>query len=240
MRIVFDGVVPKELEHPDNNEDAFAAGGTIIAVSDGASESFDSRNWSRILVDQYVASPQLNELWLTEAIGRYAGLYQDELSWSKQASFERGSFATLLGIVFHEELNTVDVLAIGDSLAVLIDNGHFNRSFPYTSFKDFDQKPALLSTIRADNDFINQQDFLDKHTATWDLQSLDHPLLLCMTDALGQWFLKKYQSDTYALEMLLSLQNKDDMQKFISILRKNHAIRNDDTTLIVVDCSPRK
>ncbi len=238
MQIVFTGVVPKELDYPEHNEDAYLTGSNIVALSDGASESFDAGHWAQILAHQYVKATRFNEPWLREAIEQYSGLYKrEELSWSKQASFDRGSFATLLGVMFHEESNSVEILAIGDSLAVLINNGLIEKSYPYTSFEEFNQMPSLLSTIHVQNEFVRQQDFVKKHSVTWGLQSLPAPRLLCMTDALGQWFLKTYPSDASILDSLLSLHTEAEMQEYVSLLRKENAIRTDDTTLIVVDFS---
>ncbi len=160
MQIVFAGVVPKEREYPDNNEDAYGIDKNVVAVSDGASESFDAKSWAQILVRNYINSAQFRESWLVGAIEEYSILHDREaLSWSKQASFDRGSFATLLGIEFHGGSNSVNVLAIGDSLAVLISNGRVVESYPYTSFEDFNQNPALLSTNHFQNDFIRHPGF---------------------------------------------------------------------------------
>jgi hypothetical protein len=236
MRIVFKGVVPKELEHPDTNEDALSIKKNVVALSDGASESFDAKSWARILVRNYVNRENFNESWLLGAIAEYSSLHdRGKLSWSKQASFDRGSFATLLGIEQYVESNSVRVLALGDSLAVLISNGRLERSYPYSSSEDFNQNPALISTNQSDNDFINNQNFLSNHSVTWDIQHLDHPFVLCMTDALGQWFLKTYPLEPTILESLLSFRSESDMQEFIAALRRDKAIRTDDTTLLVID-----
>jgi serine/threonine protein phosphatase PrpC len=236
MHIVFKGIVPKELEYPDNNEDTFLREGNVVAVSDGASESFDAKNWARILVRKFVQFAHSGESWLPEAIKEYSRLHdREELSWAKQASFDRGSFATLLGITFHEESKSAEVLAIGDSLAVLVSNGSFDRSYPYTSSQDFEQDPVLLSTNHGLNDFYERQDFLLSHSVTWDLRSLTNPLLLCMTDALGRWFLETYPSDATILESLLSFRHEAELRTFVTALREKKVIRIDDTTLIVLD-----
>ncbi|PPT26436.1 hypothetical protein XabCFBP2524_22425 [Xanthomonas axonopodis pv. begoniae] len=47
IQILFDGSVAKHLDAPEANEDAYrlaAASGRIV-LSDGASESFDAKNW---------------------------------------------------------------------------------------------------------------------------------------------------------------------------------------------------
>ena len=101
MKILFAGQVPKDLSFPDTNEDAYeiAPDAGKIAMSDGASESYDSRAWARLLACRFVENSQIDHRWLAEAITEYTTRVDyASLSWSKQAAFERGSFATLLGI----------------------------------------------------------------------------------------------------------------------------------------------
>src|SRR4051812_22159272 len=45
------------------------------AVSDGASVSFDSASWSRILARRYAQHPRLDNAWVAEAIAAYAKLH---------------------------------------------------------------------------------------------------------------------------------------------------------------------
>jgi hypothetical protein len=90
MKILFAGQVPKEPSFPDANEGAFEKDPESgkIAVSDGASESFDSKTWARLLACRFVENPQLNERWLADAIADYtARADYASLSWSKQAAF---------------------------------------------------------------------------------------------------------------------------------------------------------
>src|SRR5689334_10979412 len=71
----------------------------VSALSDGASVSFDSAAWAKILVRRYAQNPQFDRQWLRGAINEFAKLYDREsLPWMQQASFDRGSFASLLGV----------------------------------------------------------------------------------------------------------------------------------------------
>jgi hypothetical protein len=102
MRVSFAASVAKYQQDSRLNEDAFGerASHGVYAVSDGASESFDSRVWSKLLVQLFLRNPHVNERWLRRAVTVYAGLFDREaMSWSAQAAFDRGSFATLTGIV---------------------------------------------------------------------------------------------------------------------------------------------
>ena len=55
---------------------------------------------------------------------------RDNLPWVQQASFDRGSFASLLGVRVIDEGQLIQVLSIGDSLAVLCDGDCIKATFP--------------------------------------------------------------------------------------------------------------
>src|SRR5690242_19769978 len=101
MHVSFTGSFPKTQDYPDANEDCFVITDDqlCIALCDGASESFDSKTWARSLADRFVANPLVDTNWVQEAVDSYRSQYDwNALSWSKQAAFDRGSFATLLGV----------------------------------------------------------------------------------------------------------------------------------------------
>src|SRR5215469_16029789 len=85
------------------NEDSYCRSHKgIWALSDGASISFDSASWSQILVRRYCREPHFSEDWLAHAISQFSALYnRDELPWMKQAAFDKGSFASFLGVQLH-------------------------------------------------------------------------------------------------------------------------------------------
>ena len=91
--------VPKREDQ--HNEDSFYRSSKgVYALSDGASVSFDSASWARILVRRYTRNPEFTREWLSAAIAEFRELYdRDSLPWMQQASFDRGSFASLLGII---------------------------------------------------------------------------------------------------------------------------------------------
>src|SRR5262245_49904494 len=124
------------------NEDSFQHNSRegICALSDGASISFDSAHWSQILVRRFAQEPNISAEWLSIAIAQFSKLYnRDALPWMQQAAFDRGSFASLLGIRLFGRGNSIDVLAIGDSLAVLCDGDQIKETFPYRDASQFEQ-----------------------------------------------------------------------------------------------------
>lgn len=240
MKVLFSGQVPKDMNYPEAIEDAFQIDvkEEKLAISDGASESFDSKTWAQILVSMFIQFPEISTKWLSEVIQKYNAQFDiSSLSWSKYAAFERGSFATFIGIESFPVHNSIDILSIGDSLAVLLNGTNFIDSFPYNSPHHFQQRPELLSTNHLYNEFINNVDFFTRHFRTWDLKLLDQPALLCMTDALGEWALKMEQGGTPQWATLLSVTDVKHLESIILNERKQGRMRVDDVTLIIISFS---
>ena len=135
------------------NDDYFSASEEhqLFAMSDGASESYDSGRWSKVLCRQWILGGGVaSKATLYARIREYTQECRPAaLSWSKQAAFERGSYATFLGV--RKKRGMVQVLAFGDSLAVWLQGDHV-VSFPYIDAKQFDERPLCLSTVQARND----------------------------------------------------------------------------------------
>lgn len=240
MYVEFKGSVPKDLSYPDDNEDAFLTDeeNELVVLSDGASESFDSKSWSRILIKQFVVSSIVDHSWTNHAIEEYIELYDfRELSWSKQAAYERGSFATFLGIKFLKKPYGAEIIAVGDSLVVLVDEGigAFIKSFPYSSPEEYNQKPYLLSTKNVLNDFMQSNQFPDTHKAFWKFESYVQPIMICMTDAIGEWVLRKYQEGDNVWLELLAIRSESQLRELVTKLRDSKEMKTDDSTLIVIN-----
>lgn len=226
MRVLHRWTVGKHLAEPHLNEDATACANVkgIYAISDGASESFASRRWARILVAQYVRRPVIDEAWLTRAIGTYhAGFDRAAMSWSAQAAFDRGSFATLLGLRLGSD--GVRIIGIGDSIAVLDDGAEIRATFPYGEPDQFRANPLLLSTILDRNAEI----FCAEFATHWHLDGKSK--LFCMTDAIGAWLLANRPE---RMSRLRGLQTRADFVALVEGARCDGSMRRDDTTLLVV------
>jgi hypothetical protein len=92
MRLSFAASVAKCQQDSRLNEDALGerASHGVYAVSGGASESFDSRRWSKLLVQLFLRNPHVDERWLRRAVTVFAGQFDREtMSWSAQAAFAR-------------------------------------------------------------------------------------------------------------------------------------------------------
>src|SRR5262249_44319543 len=155
--------------------------------------------------------PRFDEPWVNQAIQHYAARHNPEnLSWSKQAAFERGSFATLLAIHIKNNATQAEVLAIGDSIAVLGTSRILCDSFPYKSADQFKREPLLISTRQDCNDGLFDAD-PSRFRATWKLCPL-RSKLMAMTDALGAWLLTDPES---RFPILASLRSRTTFVKLV-------------------------
>lgn len=237
MDILFSGTVPKEAEYADQNEDTRAvdaARGRIV-VCDGASESFDAKGWASALRDLFVRTGTIDEPGLEAAIQQAAADHDvSTLSWSLQAAWERGSFATLLGVNWDVTGRSLSLCCVGDSLFVLRRLDGSTETFPYQTAEEFTQRPQLLSTIHAHNAFVTNADFAAACLREWHVASDEEATVLCMTDALGAWLLGRLtDGDFTALDRLTGLRDEEELVHLVEFERSAGRMRRDDTTLVV-------
>jgi len=217
------------------NEDRHASEGDTFALSDGASISYDSALWARIVCEHYVQSPDVTPDWLDACIEEFNNRHdRATMPWHKEAAFDRGSFASLLGV--KPTGTKIHIDAIGDSLAVLCDGNIRTDSFPYREVEQFDQAPMLLCTDPAKNPIFADGVLAGEWMHDWSLEQLQSPRLLCMTDALGQWLLSQQGNDT--TEWLFSLESPEAFAQFVLDEREAGRLKRDDTTLLVFSGAP--
>jgi hypothetical protein len=218
------------------NEDSFQRSAKgVYVLSDGASVSFDSASWARILVRRYTQNPEFTREWLAAAIAQFRKLYdRDSLPWMQQASFDRGSFASLLGVRLIDGGRLIQVLSIGDSLAVLCDGDCIKATFPFSAASDFKRSPQLLCTNPAENVFLDEVDLSYDLVADWTFRGLEQPAILCMTDALGHWLLSQRDRDPSPISVLRKVRTPKAFASFVQAERAAGRMKRDDTTLIAL------
>jgi len=218
------------------NEDSFHRSTKgVYALSDGASVSFDSASWSRILVRRYARRPEFTTRWLNAAIAEFRKLYdRDNLTWVQQAAFDKGSFASLLGVRIVDGGRLIQVFSIGDSLAVLCDGDRIAATFPFAAASEFTRSPQLLCTNPLQNAFLEKADADDDLTADWSFAGLERPALLCMTDALGHWLLSQRDRGRSPIGVLRKLKTAKTFARFVDEERAAGRMKRDDTTLLAL------
>jgi len=234
----FYGQVPKDQTAPDYIEDYLKIGKDIAIISDGASESYDSRTFARLVCKHYKKRRKINQAWIKKITSEFASTVDvNTLSWSKEAAYRRGSFASLLAVYNSSVPNHINLFAIGDSIAVLVDGNKIQESYPYTQPKQFQSRPELLGSNPEHNRFVQDKKFKKVHSTHWDLSYISDPIILCMTDALGEWVLRNNETNDNIWEELLTVDNEEDFHKLVLDQWQTRQMRKDDITLIRILCS---
>ena len=237
MKKEFAGTCPKDIHEPSSNEYqfCFSDDGLRLALCDGASESYNSLLWAKIICRKFADDPNFGHEWLSDALGKYIVAHDfPAMSWSQQSAYERGSFSTLLGIDFDPLHRALDVLAVGDCLALLVDEDRFIESWPITDPERFKDHPTLLATLTQHNGFIAESGFCEKTVKTIHLDGYANPRLYCMTDALGEWALRHALASTDGLKRLSSLTTEQELCDLVVEERSAKRMRVDDSTLIIL------
>lgn len=228
----------------DENEDAvlapygsFEGDLTIrVAVADGATESSFSREWADLLVSYYKDSanfatafqtlfPTIRKSWLER-------IDCANLEWYAQQKLEMGSFTSLLGVDIDLSTGVVKIIAVGDSNFFAFRNGKMIKAFPIDRSEGFSNTPILISTEphknKVDTEFFKKEIF----------EITPGDVLIAATDAISQWILKSIENGNYPITELYDLPDtKSDpypFQNWLDELRKLLLIKNDDTTLVLI------
>src|SRR5258706_4688325 len=212
-----------------------------FAISDGATEASFSRLWARLLVTSFVRGKlelplQLEQLEKPQQCWAKK-VHTRKLPWYGEEKIGSGAFASLLGIEFKAKNGANpgglwSAASVGDSCLVQVRENRIEHSFPLATAASFTSRPELLSSLpefnRAESDFISSAE------GTWHCG--DHFFL--MTDALACWFLKNHEQGNRPWILLMNLNNAETQTtfpEFVSELRSNNEIKNDDVTLLSVN-----
>lgn len=231
-RSVLSFSVPKREDAINEDRWRSTPDGTICALSDGASVSFESGIWAELLVERFVTDANVSSSWVDGAGRQYLGKFDREtMGWSQQAAFDRGSFATLVGVIWPPDQPFLRIFAIGDSIAAFVRGNSFAGSYPLTSHLDFDRSPTLLSTNPIENPTISDE-VIAAGWQTFEVDANSQTIALLMTDALGRWLLEDPHSSR--LSRLLEIGDQAHFANFIDVERAEGRLKRDDSTLIIL------
>lgn len=205
-----------------------------FAISDGATESSFSREWSDILVCSYTDKSYnkgnlsetirlASETWKARTLSR-------DLPWYAEQKAEIGAFATFLGVTINREERSFESIAIGDCTLFHVRNDEMIFSFPITSGDDFDNTPNLIASNEK-----YQTEF--EKTVTYSNRSvLPNDCIILATDAIALWIFKQQGSGIRPWRRLSNLLDnyKSDFENWLNNERKANKIKNDDVSLIII------
>ncbi len=243
---------PKAGNRPEECEDAYrivypfrlgSSGKDIarIALSDGASEAAFARSWAQILADDFVnRPPDLSDLasgsieeWLAPGQRKWnRAIPWDRIPWHGEAKARAGALATLLGLTISRTAGSSrsldwQAVAVGDSCLFLVRQDELITSFPLDDAGQFDNTPALLCSNPANSSRGRKAIRQTRGTC----QTGDRFILA--SDALACWFLAQHAVAEKPWKALLAL-DAAHWEAWVQAKRRDHRMRNDDATLIVV------
>lgn len=237
----------------DENEDSLccpsyteieSATSVRFAISDGATESSYSKEWSQLLVDSYKNTPcESNHLKqiLTRLSKEWHALVAQQLTavntpWYAQQKADLGAFATFLGLTLNYETKTFEALAVGDCTLFQIRNDALFLSFPLTHIDDFNNTPQLIASNTVyQAHFEKSEGYYQRHQGTIE----ENDVLMLASDALAAWIFKqndaKHKPWHRLKEILFHERHRDKkFDGWLTKQRETHEIKNDDVTLLII------
>jgi hypothetical protein len=216
--------VPKRGHSANEFEDAFAADPEAgrFAVADGASESSFAGLWARLLVDGF-ARPVPG--WLQAARRDWAARVDGRaLPWYAEEKRDAGAFATLLGLVVAD--GRWHALAVGDTCLFQVRGDRLIEMFPLRRSQEFSNRPALIGSRSGGDAHVEGR-------GSWEPDDR----FLLMTDALAHWFLRRHEAGDRPWQEFSRLSSTGDaFADWVEDQRHRDGLRNDDVTLVFIDC----
>lgn len=208
-----------------------------MAVSDGASVSYDSRKWAWSLCRTFFGNTNFGPDWLNSARSRFADRFGPPAEdWAASHAWERGSFATFLGITLTQE--RLVACGVGDTILFVV-AGNKLQIWPEMEAKDFASSPALLCSHPGRSAFNDTEGAFEEAT-----QIVDAPVdgwggtrLIVATDALAEWIIRA-EAVNERLSRLDSISNHANHTEFagwVSEAISTGDVRRDDCAVVVVE-----
>ncbi len=229
--------IPKTGNKTSENEDAsvFSKNGSRFAISDGATEGWESGAWAKQLARAFVACPPTVsnfEEWLAKEQQRWTNHEaKASAAWYVEEKQSQGSFATLVGLEIGRSKKMSGWMwrthAVGDSCLFHVNGGQIKVAFPITNVLEFDNLPSLVPSSSA-----CQCPELLCRTGTAELGDL----LLLTTDAVAANLLAL--EDRPGLDLFLNAVRESirsgDKAQLVKNLRAFQSVKNDDMTLTAI------
>ena len=237
-------LLPKLDQEVSECEDAIAidAQAARFAISDGATEAFDARNWAERLAQHWVQRKStLTVEEFREWVAAEGRELQDSwngltLSWYSEEKARKGSFAALVGVEldFKSESPSWRAIALGDSCLLQCRKTTLVKSLPLDRSESFSSAPVLVASDSSLHESSMQSVVTDSGTC----QNGD--VLLLMSDAAASWCLQRFENGDLDVEQFLSVKTDEELREFFDTERMAGRIRNDDLAIVRIEVTRSK
>ncbi len=244
----------KEMETISGCQDNFSCNEAknCFAIADGATQSFYSSIWSKLLVDYFCENPQIDknnwQEWLKPIQEQWLEEVKAELQKAKSGnnpawveiqnglSFRYSATSTFIGLQFLE--NQAKVSIVGDSCLFIFQGDKLIKTYLLQKSADFNNQPEYFGSRSKHND--HEPKFLDIELKY--KQHSDKLYFVLATDALAEYIFKYTEQRRDILTTLLKINSEQEFENFVESARHNGTIKmkNDDVTLMILEVSDRE
>ena len=242
----------KEMETISGCQDNFSynEAKNCFAIADGATQSFYSSIWSKLLVDYFCENPQIDknnwQEWLELIQQKWLEEVKAELEKAKSGNnfawieiyngLERSKSATstFIGLQFIE--NQAKISIVGDSCLFIFQGNQLIQTYLLKKSTNFNDRPGYFGSRSKNNDDY-EPEFLDIELKY--KQHSDKLYFVLATDALAEYIFKYTEQQRDILTTLLKINTEQEFENFVKSARHNGTIKmkNDDVTLMILEVS---
>ena len=231
--------VPKAGEELESCADSLSVDVSNMAfsVADGVTQSLYPAIWSRILTSEYVKSPQTFLVSTPQGknVKPSLAVFFDQKFQAKYNSLEPRkrrivdiskentpcAASTFVGL--HIKGADMYVDTIGDSVVFIYDKNTHQTSAICSMPLTFNNLPEYVTSQNSKKGEFKTMKF-----------PLAESVIFAMTDALADWY-NAQQDKQLVTENLAAIKTHTEFAAFVSKLRSNRALKDDDTTMLVLD-----
>ena len=242
----------KEMETISGCQDNFSynEAKNCFAIADGATQSFYSSIWSKLLVDYFCENPQIDknnwQEWLELIQQKWLEEVRAELEKAKSGNnfawieiyngLERSKSATstFIGLQFIE--NQAKISIVGDSCLFIFQGNQLIQTYLLKKSTNFNDRPGYFGSRSKNNDDY-EPEFLDIELKY--KQHSDKLYFVLATDALAEYIFKYTEQQRDILTTLLTINSEQEFENFVKSARQDDTIKmkNDDVTLMILEVS---
>ncbi|MHB9075769.1 MAG: hypothetical protein ACYC6G_19885 [Desulfobaccales bacterium] len=177
------------------------------------------------------------EKWLLPLQSKWhASISWDKLPYYAYDKAQDGAFSTFLGLqlvhVGDAMVGFWEAWAVGDCCLFQVRQEQVIAKFPMEASKDFGNSPYLICS------YPQKKQKLSEKLLTFRKNFWVNDIFFLTTDALGQWILQECEAGSPPWSKILEITKESEFVDFVTGLRQHGAIRNDDTTLIIIKVLP--
>ena len=211
-----------------------------LAVTDGATEAFNARQWATNLAEHWVrneATLTLDEFrkWVADE-GRelhdsWNGL---TLSWYSEEKARTGSFAAFVGVELDLKTDAPSwqAIALGDTCLLHCRGNALLKSLPLSRSECFNSAPVLVASNSKLHDSTMQSVVIDSGICE------NGDVLLLMSDAAAAWCLQRFENNDFDADFLAA-RTDEELKQFFDDERQAGRIRNDDLAIMRIEIKRR-